>query len=93
MNRSCFPNILLIGALSLIGPDPASVPENLDWPIFRGNPLQTGVAGSSLPDKLIVRWKFKVKDAIEGTAAIVDGTVFVGSADRRLRAFRLPPPS
>src|SRR5438477_6566158 len=89
MHRSCFPTILLIGALSLIGPGLASALENLDWPIFRGNPLQTGVAGSSLPDKLVIRWKFKAKDAIEGTAAIVHGMVFVGSMDGNLYALDL----
>lgn len=60
-----------------------------DWPIFRGNSLQTGVAGSSLPDKLTIRWKFKTKDSIEGTAAIVNGTVFVGSMDGNLYALDL----
>src|SRR5437762_7145445 len=60
-----------------------------DWPIFRGNPLQTGVAGFSLPDKLAIRWKFKTKDSIEGTAAIVNGTVFVGSMDGNLYALEL----
>ena len=89
MNRSCFVNILLIGALSLIGPGSAFALENLDWPIFRGNPLQTGVAGSSLPDKLVIRWKFKAKDAVEGTAAIVNDTVFVGSMDGNLYAVDL----
>jgi outer membrane protein assembly factor BamB len=60
-----------------------------DWPIFRGNPLQTGVAGSSLPATLTVRWKFKAKDAIEGSAAIVNGTVYVGSMDGNLYALDL----
>src|SRR5438876_654449 len=47
-----------------------------DWPIFRGNPLQTGVAGAPLPDKLTIRWKFKAKDAVEGSAAIANGLGF-----------------
>src|SRR6266851_3879083 len=60
-----------------------------DWPIFRGNSLQTGMAGSPLPDKLVVRWKFKAKDAIEGTAAIVNGIVYIGSMDGNLYALDL----
>jgi outer membrane protein assembly factor BamB len=60
-----------------------------DWPIFRGNPWQTGVANSSLPDKLAIRWKFKTNDSIEGTAAIVNGIVFFGSMDGNLYALDL----
>ena len=28
-----------------------------DWPLFRGDPLQTGKAEGTLPDPLEVRWK------------------------------------
>src|SRR5262249_25471013 len=52
-----------------------------DWPIFRGNPLQTGVAGAALPDMLTVKWKFKAKDAVEGTAASANGMVSAGGID------------
>jgi outer membrane protein assembly factor BamB len=84
---------LFLPVLGLAGdgdrkPVPAEKPSQ-DWPIFRGNPLQTGVAASSLPDKLVVRWKFKAKDAIEGTAAVVNGSVFVGSMDGNLYALDL----
>jgi outer membrane protein assembly factor BamB len=64
-----------------------------DWPLFRGNPLQTGVAASGLPDALEVRWKFKAKDSsedsIEATAAIVNGIVYYGSMDGHLYALSL----
>jgi outer membrane protein assembly factor BamB len=60
-----------------------------DWPLFRGNGLQTGVAASPLPENLEVRWKFKAKDGIEGAAAIVNGTVYVGSLDEHLYALHL----
>src|SRR5438132_3146594 len=60
-----------------------------DWALFRGNPLQTGVASSSLPENLEIRWKFKAKDGIEGAAAIVNGTVYVGSLDEHLYALDL----
>jgi outer membrane protein assembly factor BamB len=85
--------ILLLPTLLLAdGKDQKAEPSGTitqDWPIFRGNPLQTGVANSSLPDKLAFRWKFKAKDSIEGTAAIVKGTVFVGSMDGYLYALDL----
>src|SRR5437764_1696530 len=60
-----------------------------DWPLFRGNPLQTGVAASTLPDRLRVRWKFQTGDAVEGTAAIAGGTVYVGSYDKHIHALDL----
>jgi outer membrane protein assembly factor BamB len=60
-----------------------------DWPVFRGNPLHTGVAAGKLPDRLEVRWKFKAKDGIEGTAAIAGDTVYFGSFDQYLYALKL----
>jgi outer membrane protein assembly factor BamB len=60
-----------------------------DWPVFRGNALQTGVAASPLPENLAIRWKFKAKDGIEGAAAIVGGTVYIGSLDEHLYALDL----
>jgi outer membrane protein assembly factor BamB len=61
------------------------------WPLFRGNPQQTGVAPASLPDQLKILWQFKAdtKDGIEGTAAIANGTVFIGSFDSHLYAIDL----
>jgi outer membrane protein assembly factor BamB len=60
-----------------------------DWPIFRGNALQTGVAPAVLPDTLTVKWKFKAKDAVEGTAAVAKGLVYVGAMDGTLYALDL----
>ena len=59
------------------------------WPLFRGNPEQTGAATSALPDKLKIKWQFKAKDGIEGTAAIAGGVVFIGSFDSHLYAIDL----
>jgi len=60
-----------------------------DWPLFRGDALQTGVSKSPLPEELEIRWKFKAKDGIEGAAAIVNGVVYVGSLDEHLYALDL----
>lgn len=60
-----------------------------DWPLFRGDPLQTGVARTTLPDKLEVRWKINLKKAIESTAAIVKDTVYIGCYDDHLHALDL----
>src|SRR5712692_295594 len=75
--------LFLVSALAPVG----ALAE--DWPLFRGNALQTGVAASSLPENLEIRWKFKAKDGIESAAAIVNGTVYVGSLDEHLYALDL----
>jgi outer membrane protein assembly factor BamB len=59
-----------------------------DWPVFRGNTSQTGVAASDLADKLEILWKFDA-GSIEGTAAIVDGVVYVGSQNEFVYAVNL----
>jgi outer membrane protein assembly factor BamB len=75
-------------ALCIARADESKTRRN-EWPLFHGNPLQTGIAAGSLPDKLAILWKFKTKDSIEGAAAIVDGTVYVGSMDENLYALDL----
>src|SRR5580704_12001986 len=60
-----------------------------DWLLQRGNPLQTGFVKSALPDKLEVLWQFATKDAIEGTPAVHDGIVYIGSLDGNLYALDL----
>jgi eukaryotic-like serine/threonine-protein kinase len=47
--------------------------------MFRGGPALQGVAQTTLPNPLKLRWTYDVKDSIESSAAIVDGTVYVGS--------------
>src|SRR6185369_1040867 len=64
-------------------------PDKSEWPLFRGDPLQTGVASSTLPDKLEIRWKLQLKKGIESTAAIVKDTVYVGCFDDHLYAIDL----
>jgi outer membrane protein assembly factor BamB len=60
-----------------------------DWLLYRGNPLQTGVAASKLPEDLDVLWKFPAKDGFEGAACIVNGVVYVGCQDEHLYAVDL----
>jgi len=60
-----------------------------DWPLFRGNALQTGVADLKPSDDLKLRWKFETKDTIEAAAAIVGDTVYIGSMDKHLYAIDL----
>jgi outer membrane protein assembly factor BamB len=81
-------NLLLFFVVSSLILHPSSLLA-ADWPVFRGNPLQTGVAPAALPDQLEVRWRFKTKDSIEGTAAIANHVVYVGSFDEHLYALDL----
>jgi outer membrane protein assembly factor BamB len=60
-----------------------------DWPLFRGNALQTGVAKETLAETLEVLWKIQLEDGIDATAAIVKDTVYVGAFDQHLYAFDL----
>jgi outer membrane protein assembly factor BamB len=75
--------LLLLLALAILGA------RAEDWPLFRGSALQTGVAAAPLPEELVIRWQFKAKDGIEGAAAIVKGTVYIGSLDEHLYALDL----
>ncbi len=60
-----------------------------DWPMFRGSEKLWGVSETSLPDPLQLRWTFQAMESIESSAAIVDGVVYVGSADGTLHAVDL----
>lgn len=60
-----------------------------NWPVFRGDTLQQGTSTTKLPEKLRELWKFKTGDAIEGTPAIFDEVVYIGSYDGNLYAIDL----
>jgi outer membrane protein assembly factor BamB len=77
--------ILLAFAGIALGASDLTVVET-DWPLFRGNPHQTGVSTAHLPKQLEIRWQFKAKDSVESAAAIVGDTVYVGSYDEHLYA-------
>ena len=76
------PAALLVVAL-FVTPAPA------DWPLFRGDPLMSGVGEAKLPDHLEERWAFKTGDAVESAPAVAGGAVYVGSADKHLYALDL----
>jgi eukaryotic-like serine/threonine-protein kinase len=59
------------------------------WVQFRGNPALTGVAVSAPPAALKVVWSIEAGEAIESSAAIADGRVFVGVASGHLLALSL----
>ncbi len=59
------------------------------WPSFRGNDHLTGVAATRLPPQLELLWKRPLPDAVESSAAIVGGRVYVGCDDGHVYALDL----
>jgi eukaryotic-like serine/threonine-protein kinase len=60
-----------------------------NWSQFRGNQNLTGVSLGNVPNNLKQIWTFAAGDSIESSAAIVGGTVFVGSQNNELTALSL----
>jgi outer membrane protein assembly factor BamB len=60
-----------------------------NWSQFRGNHQLTGVSLSDVPTSLKQLWTYEAGDSIESSAAIVGGTVFVGSQKGELVALNL----
>ncbi len=59
------------------------------WTQFRGTAGLHGTSAATLPDQLKVLWTYEAGDAIDSSAAIVDGVVYVGSATGELHAVNL----
>jgi eukaryotic-like serine/threonine-protein kinase len=77
--------VLLCGLSSVRAQDtPAD-----NWSQFRGNPSLTGVSQSNVPGSLKTLWTYEAGDSIESSAAIVGGTVFIGSQKGELVALSL----
>jgi outer membrane protein assembly factor BamB len=89
------PGVLFIALASRAqGPsrsaEPAPAQAAADaWPQFRGTPELTGVSASNLPAELKLAWSFEAGEAIESSAAIADGAVFVGTQKGELLALDL----
>ena len=60
-----------------------------NWSQFRGNHSLTGVSQSNVPTSLKQLWTYEAGESIESSAAIVGGTVFVGSQKGELVALSL----
>jgi outer membrane protein assembly factor BamB len=68
---------------------PASSPAPGNWPMFRGNQAQTGLAEGSLGKDLVLGWTFTTGEAVRSSPVIQDGRVYVGSGDGKLYCLRL----
>ncbi|MDP6939193.1 MAG: PQQ-binding-like beta-propeller repeat protein [Planctomycetota bacterium] len=57
-----------------------------DWPMFRGNSGQSGVASGALAEELELAWNFQAEGAIVSSPVVADGRVFFGCDDGKLHA-------
>lgn len=91
LGRGCAAALVLIGAAALAAGSPAGGQAETDdgWPMFRGNPMLTGVASRAPALDLEPVWVFEVAEGIESTAAIHGDTVYVGGLDGVLYALAL----
>ena len=60
-----------------------------DWSQFRGDPSLTGVAATIPPSSLELLWSYETGDAIDSSAAVADGVVYVGVGNGDLLALDL----
>jgi outer membrane protein assembly factor BamB len=77
----------LVGSFSAV--DKTAAADSRNWPLFRGNPEQTGVTRAPLPAKLQTLWTFKAEDAFENAVSVVGGVVYAASMDEHLYALNL----
>lgn len=77
--------VLLSVSLVAVAQD---TPAN-NWAQFRGNHSLTGVSQSDVSSNLKQLWTYEAGESIESSAAIVGGTVFVGSHKGELVALSL----
>jgi outer membrane protein assembly factor BamB len=80
-------SLLLVVCLAVVATAQDTASDN--WSQFRGNHQLTGVSQSKVPDSLKQIWTYDAGDSIESSAAIVGGTVFVGSQKGELVALSL----
>lgn len=80
--------ILLLVLLLAVSVTAQDTPTD-NWSQFRGNHSLTGVSQSNIPASLKQLWTYEAGESIESSAAIVGGTVFVGSQKGELTALSL----
>jgi outer membrane protein assembly factor BamB len=79
--------LLLAPPSQAADPEPTAPPNA--WPMYRGTPSLNGVSAARLPANLQLKWSVKTAGPIKGAAAIVEGVVYVGSDDGKVRALKL----
>src|SRR4030095_2123797 len=69
-----------VGVLAINGIVAGSAPAPPSGSHFRANARLTGVTSDAPASTLTLRWTYEAGGAIESSAAIVDGVVYVGSS-------------
>jgi len=80
---------IAVSMAAAIGMRSAHADKPNDWYMFRGGSSLTGVLERDLPEKLDVLWRFTREEGFIGSAAIVDGVVYIGGDDGNLYALSL----
>lgn len=79
----------LIFAFCLLPSTMASLQTADSWPQFRANYNLTGVAATTVPENLKLLWTYDAGESVESSAAIADGTAYVGVSSGELIAVDL----
>ncbi len=88
MRRAATATLLSISVVTISAQAPTASPADR-WVQFRGTPPLAGLSDAKIPGTLKVLWTYEAGDAIESSAAIVDGVVYVGSQTGELHAVNL----
>jgi len=85
------PSLALLLALAhpSLGACPAARPAGADWPQFRGDAAQRGVAQGSLAGAFEKRWAYEAGGPITSSPVVANGLVYFGSDDQKLHAVEL----
>ncbi|MEZ6065055.1 MAG: PQQ-binding-like beta-propeller repeat protein [Planctomycetaceae bacterium] len=65
------------------------VKPSANWPDFRNGSSLRGIAGTSLREKLELKWEREAPDGCQATPAIVDGKVYVAGLNGELQSLKL----
>jgi len=63
--------------------------DQVNWPIFRGDPTLSGTAENELPDDPVLLWSFMTESWIIGSPVLGMGCVFIGSSDGKVYSIKL----
>lgn len=85
--RDTTPNASIEEMQKLLAPELADKPQaGQDWPIDGGTPARAGIVTSGLKAPLELAWKIEAGGAVQASAVIRDGKVFVGSDSGKMLA-------
>lgn len=63
--------------------------QSINWPIFRGDPMLSGMADGEPPDEPTLLWTFKTDSWIIGSPVLGWGRVYIGSTDGKVYSLNI----